>query len=203
MAISQSAGRVVKPLVFAGCLLPLTLLVWRAATGGLGANPISEAIHETGDWTLRFVLLTLAVTPFSRLSGRREAAGLRRPLGLFAFFYGCLHFLTYLALDQFFDLRAVVADIVKRPYITVGLIGLAAMAPLAVTSTSRAFGRLGERRWKRLHELIYLTAVAGVVHYWWSVKADLFWPQAYAALLALLLGYRAAVAVRARRPASF
>jgi sulfoxide reductase heme-binding subunit YedZ len=199
MTTNERIRQVVKPLVFAVCLIPLALLLSRAVAGQLGANPISEVTHRTGDWTLRFVLITLAVTPLRRVSGWSALIRLRRMLGLFAFFYGCLHFLTYLVLDQFFDLGAIVTDIAKRPFITIGFTGFLAMVPLALTSTHAMFGRLEERAWGRLHRLIYLTAIAGVVHYWWLVKADLFWPQIYAVLVALLLGYRVVAAVRRRR----
>jgi methionine sulfoxide reductase heme-binding subunit len=190
--------RTVKPLLLAVCLLPAGLLAWRAAAGGLGANPISELLHGTGDWTLRFVLLTLVITPLRGLSGWSAATRLRRMLGLFAFFYGCLHVLTYLVLDQGLDLAAILQDVVKRPYITAGLAGFAAMVPLALTSTQAMVRRLGGGAWTWLHRLVYLTAIAGVVHYWWLVKADLRQPQIYAALLALLLGYRVVAALRAR-----
>jgi methionine sulfoxide reductase heme-binding subunit len=199
MTTATAWRRLAKPLVFAACLLPAASLAWRAATGELGANPISEITHRTGDWTLRFVLITLAVTPLRRLSGRASLATLRRMVGLFAFFYASLHFLTYVVLDQFFDLPGIVRDIVRRPYITAGLIGLLSMIPLALTSTAASMRRLGERTWQRLHRLVYLTAVAGVVHYWWSVKADTRLPAIYAGITAVLLGIRAGIALAGRR----
>jgi sulfoxide reductase heme-binding subunit YedZ len=194
--------RAVKPLLFGACLVPAGLLAWRAAAGGLGPNPIGELLHGTGEWTLRFVLLTLAITPLRGLSGWTAASRLRRMLGLFAFFYGCLHFLTYLVLDQFFDLRAIVQDVAKRPYITVGFAGFAAMIPLALTSTTAMVKRLGGGAWAWLHRLVYVTAVAGVVHFWWLVKADLRRPQIYAALLALLFAFRIVETLRERRRGS-
>jgi methionine sulfoxide reductase heme-binding subunit len=198
MTTNEWIRRVVKPLVFTACLVPLALLLSRAVAGGLGANPISEITHTTGDWTLRFVLITLTVTPLRRLSGWNAVIRLRRMLGLFAFFYGCLHFLTYLVLDQFFDVGAIVKDIAKRPYITIGFTGFLAMIPLALTSTAASIRRLGGRAWERLHRLIYLTAIAGVVHFWWSVKADVRRPQIYAGLATLLLAFRVAAALQKR-----
>jgi methionine sulfoxide reductase heme-binding subunit len=181
------------------CVLPAAWLAWRAAAGDLGANPIDELLHRTGDWTLRFVLITLAVAPVRRLSGVAVLPGLRRTVGLFAFFYGCLHLLSYVVLDQFFDIPGIVGDIVRRPYITAGFVGYAAMVPLALTSTAASVNRLGARRWRRLHRLIYVTAVAGVAHYWWSVKADVRLPAAYAAAVLLFLGIRAAEVLRGAR----
>ena len=199
MTTNEWIRRVVKPLVFAACLIPLAQLLSRAVTGQLGANPISEITHRTGDWTLRFVLITLTVTPLRRVSGWNALVRMRRMLGLFAFFYGSLHFLTYLVLDQFFDCSAIVKDVAKRPYITVGFTGFVAMVPLALTSTTAMIRRLGGRAWGRLHRLIYLTAIAGVVHFWWLVKADVFRPQIYAGLLACLLAFRVVVALQKRR----
>ena len=202
MTSDEWIRRAVKPLLFGACLVPAGLLAWRAAAGGLGPNPIGELLHGTGEWTLRFVLLTLAITPLRGLSGWTAASRLRRMLGLFAFFYGCLHFLTYLVLDQFFDLQAIVQDVAKRPYITVGFAGFAAMIPLALTSTTAMVKRLGGGAWAWLHRLVYVTAVAGVVHFWWLVKADLRRPQIYAALLALLFAFRIVETLRERRRGS-
>ncbi|MCM3879887.1 MAG: sulfoxide reductase heme-binding subunit YedZ [Vicinamibacterales bacterium] len=196
-----------KPTVLAAGLLPLLVLIWRAFNAALGANPLLEITHETGDWTLRFIVITLAITPVRRLTGWHALIRFRRMMGLYAFFYGSLHFLIYVIADRFAGLdfrdgiwawstaRGLVAsiweDVYKRPYITVGFIGLAAMAPLAVTSTTGWIRRLGGRNWNRLHRLIYATAVAGVIHYWWLVKADILHPAIYASLVALLLGFRA------------
>lgn len=181
--------RLSKPLVFIACLLPLAWLLWRFGSDQLGVNPVETLSHRTGDWSLRFLLLTLAVTPLRRLTGWNGAQRFRRMLGLFAFFYASLHFLVYLVFDQFFDLTAILADIAKRPYITVGFAAFVLLIPLAVTSTQRMIKRLG-RSWTRLHRLVYLIAVLGVLHYLWLVKADLREPLLYAAILGVLLGYR-------------
>jgi sulfoxide reductase heme-binding subunit YedZ len=188
--------RVLKPTVFVAALTPFLYLLWRAATGRLSANPIEDITLTTGLWTLRFVLITLAVTPIRRLTGWHAVIRLRRMLGLFAFFYGTLHLLTYVVLDQFFAWHYILADIAKRPYITVGFAAFVLMIPLAVTSTAGMIRRLGGRRWALLHRLIYLTAIGGVVHYLWKVKADTRDPLAYGAVLAALLAFRAVAAVR-------
>ena len=179
-----------KPLVFCVSLLPLVWLCWLAWQDRLGANPVETLSHRTGDWSLRFLLLTLAVTPLRRLSGWNWLLKFRRMLGLFAFFYVCLHLGVYLIFDQFFDPSAILEDIAKRPYITVGFAGFLLLIPLAVTSTNGMIKRLG-RNWQRLHRLVYLIAVLGVVHYWWLVKSDLTGPLIYSAILAALLGVRA------------
>ncbi|MCB1825757.1 MAG: protein-methionine-sulfoxide reductase heme-binding subunit MsrQ [Candidatus Competibacteraceae bacterium] len=179
-----------KPLVFCVSLLPLAWLCWLAWQDRLGTNPVETLSHRTGDWSLRFLLLTLAVTPLRRLSGWNWLLKFRRMLGLFAFFYVCLHFGVYLIFDQFFDLPAILEDIAKRPYITVGFAGFLLLIPLAATSTNGMIKRLG-RNWRRLHRLVYLIGVLGVVHYWWLVKADISEPLLYAGLLTALLGYRA------------
>jgi methionine sulfoxide reductase heme-binding subunit len=197
-----------KPLVFAAALVPFAHLVWRGVNGNLTADPLVEITNETGLWTLRFVVITLAITPVRRLSGWNAIIRFRRMLGLFAFFYAMLHFLTYLVGDRFASLdfpdgfvawstfinlmASIWEDIAKRPYITVGFIAFVSMIPLALTSTAGWIRRLGGRNWQRLHRLIYLTGIAGVVHYWWRVKADTLHPLIYAVLVALLLGYRLA-----------
>lgn len=178
-----------KPLVFAVSLLPLAWMVWLGWQDQLGANPVETLSHRTGDWSLRFLLLTLAVTPLRRLNGWNWLQRFRRMLGLFAFFYVCLHFSVYLVFDQFFDGRAIVADIAKRPYITVGFAGWLLLIPLAVTSTNGMIKRLG-RNWQRLHRLVYLIGALGVLHYLWLVKADITEPLVYAGVLTVLLGYR-------------
>ncbi len=179
-----------KPLVFCVSLLPLIWLCWLAWQDRLGANPVETLSHRTGDWSLRFLLLTLAVTPLRRLSGWNWLLRFRRMLGLFAFFYVCLHLGVYLIFDQFFDPSAILEDIAKRPYITVGFAGFLLLIPLAATSTNGMIKRLG-RNWQRLHRLVYLIGMLGVVHYWWLVKADISEPLLYAGLLTMLLGYRA------------
>ena len=178
-----------KPLVFCVSLLPVAWLCWLTWHDQLGTNPVETLSHRTGDWSLRFLLLALAITPLRRLSGWNGLQKLRRMLGLFAFFYVCLHFSVYLIFDQFFDLSAILEDIAKRPYITVGFLGFLLLIPLAITSTNSMIKRLG-RNWQRLHRLVYLIGVLGVMHYWWLVKADIREPALYAALLAALLGYR-------------
>jgi sulfoxide reductase heme-binding subunit YedZ len=179
-----------KPSVFVLCLLPLGRLGWLSASNGLGANPIEFLIRSLGTWTLALLLITLSVTPLRRLTGWNALIRVRRMLGLFAFFYACLHFLAFFGLDQFFDLRAVIADIAKRPYITVGFTCLVLLVPLAVTSTAAMQRRLGGKRWQRLHRLVYLIAIGGVVHYWWLVKKDITQPLLYGLVLVLLLGLR-------------
>jgi methionine sulfoxide reductase heme-binding subunit len=182
-----------KPVVFLACLVPLALLGWKAYAGALGANPIEVITHATGDWTLRFLLITLAVTPIRKLTGRLWLIRFRRMFGLFAFFYGTLHFLTYIWLDKFFDWREMLHDVAKRRFITVGFIGFVLLIPLALTSTAGSIRRLGGKRWQALHRLIYFSAIAGVIHYWWLVKADIILPLEYGVILAVLLGYRIAV----------
>lgn len=181
-----------KPALFLLCSLPLAWLLARAfgvAGLGLGANPIDELQDRLGEWGLRWLLATLCVTPLAVTLRKPWLMGLRRMLGLFAFTYLCLHFLTWLVLDQWFDLRAIAADIVKRPYITVGFAAFLMLVPLAATSTAGWMRRLG-RRWQRLHRLVYPAAILGCTHFWWQVKADWREPAAYAALLAALLGWR-------------
>jgi len=179
-----------KITVFLLAVFPLCKLGLSAYFDDLGANPIEKITRTTGYWTLSFLLITLTITPMRRLSGWSWPARLRRMLGLFVFFYGSLHFLTYLVLDQFFDWTSIVNDIVKRPYITVGFAAFILLIPLAITSTNRMMKRLGGKRWHTLHSLIYLIAVGGVVHYWWLVKKDITNPLAFALLLAVLLGIR-------------
>jgi sulfoxide reductase heme-binding subunit YedZ len=188
--------RVLEPIVFAACLVPVAWLGYGALTGGLGANPIDAVTDETGTWTLRLLLATLAITPLRRLTGWNDLIKVRRMLGLFAFFYGTLHVSTYVVLDQFFDPASILGDIAKRPFITAGFVGFVLMVPLAVTSTAGWIRRLGGRRWQRLHRLAYVSAAAGVVHYYWLVKADVSRPLRYAAVLAVLLGARAVWAWR-------
>jgi methionine sulfoxide reductase heme-binding subunit len=202
----QHRLRWIKPakiLVFLAALGPVGYLAWGAFANQLGANPIEFITRETGTWTLRFLVATLAVSPLRRLTGWNETIRFRRMLGLFAFFYGTLHLLTYVWLDQFFDWAAMAKDVYKRPFITAGATAFVVMLPLAITSTSGMIRRLGGRAWRRLHRLVYLAATAGVVHYWWLVKADIRRPRTYAVILAVLLGYRAVIALRGRGGLSF
>jgi methionine sulfoxide reductase heme-binding subunit len=195
-----------KPLVFLAGLGPVAWLVWAALTNNLSANPLSDITNETGVWTLRFLCATLAITPLRRLTGWNAVIRFRRMAGLFAFFYGTLHFLIYVVADRFAGLdfpdgivalstvrnlaTSVGEDILKRPYITVGFTALTLMVPLAVKSTAGMIRRLGGKRWNQLHRFVYVSAIAGVIHYWWLVKADVSRPQTYAIVVALLLGFR-------------
>ena len=185
----------IKLPVFLLCLFPAFWLAWRGWHEDLTANPLEYITHFTGDWTIRFLVIGLSVTPFRKLLGLPGLIRFRRMLGLFAFFYGCLHFLTYLWLDKLFDLRQIWRDTSKRPFITAGFTAFVLMVPLALTSTAGWIRRLGGKRWQRLHRLIYLSAIAGVVHYYWLVKSDIRLPLFYGALVAVLLLYRAATAV--------
>jgi sulfoxide reductase heme-binding subunit YedZ len=191
--------RRLKPLVFAAGLAPAALLAWKGYQQDLGGNPIEFITHETGDWTIRFLLITLAITPLRYITSLPDLIRLRRMLGLFAFFYGTLHMLTYVWLDQFFSLSSMAHDIVKRPFITAGATGFLAMVPLAVTSTAGWIRRLGGRRWQLLHRSIYLSATAGVIHYYWLVKSDIRMPVFYGAILAMLLAFRVVRTLR-RKP---
>ncbi len=178
-----------KAWIALACLLPLLRLVGLAVGGGLGANPIEFITRSTGTWTLVGLLATLSVTPLRRLTGRADFIRYRRMLGLFTFFYACLHFTTYIWLDQFFDPAAIAKDIVKRPFITVGFTAFVLLIPLAATSTHAMMRRLG-RRWQQWHRLVYPIALLGVIHYLWLVKKDLTEPLVYGTVLALLLAMR-------------
>ena len=193
-----------KRTAFLLCLIPALLLIVRAFTGrlgGLGANPISTITLTTGDWTIYFLLMTLAITPLRRILHQPDFIRFRKMLGLYAFFYACLHFLTLIVFDHFFDFRAVLEDVYKRPFITVGFTAFVLMIPLAITSTTKMIRRLG-KRWQQLHRLVYATAALGVVHYYWLVKSDVTLPLRYAAILALLLACRVYFWWRARQAKS-
>jgi sulfoxide reductase heme-binding subunit YedZ len=183
---TRRIDRLGKPLLFSISLLPLVELCYM----NLGANPVETIIHHMGQWALRFLLITLSITPLRRLSGWNQLLRFRRMLGLFAFFYALLHFLTYLVFDQYFDLTAIADDVIKRPFITVGFLALLLLIPLAVTSTNTMIRRLGARRWQRLHRLVYAIGILVVLHYLWLVKADVAKPLFYAAVLSVLLAYR-------------
>ncbi len=214
---------IVKPLVFLAALGPVGWLLWAGLTGNLSANPLSDLTNETGLWTLRFICITLAITPLRRLTGWNWTIRFRRMMGLYAFFYGSLHFLVYTIADRFAGLEftdgivswstarnlvmSVGEDIYKRPFITIGFTALALILPLAITSTAGWIRRLGGRRWAALHRLVYAAAIAAVVHYYWLVKADVRSPFLYAAIVGVLLLARvywarmkAAVPSRAVRP---
>jgi sulfoxide reductase heme-binding subunit YedZ len=179
-----------KPFVFIACLAPLARLGWKGYNGLLGANPIEVITHSTGDWTLIFLLVTLSVTPLRKLTSQFWLIRYRRMFGLFAFFYATLHFLTYIWLDKFFDVHEMWTDIAKRKFITVGFTAFLLLIPLALTSTRGWIRRLGGERWNLLHRLIYLSAIGGVIHYLWLVKADIRKPLQYGCVLAVLLAYR-------------
>jgi sulfoxide reductase heme-binding subunit YedZ len=205
---------VLKPLVFVASVAPAVYYGWAMATvlnpdfrgPELSANPLSDVTNESGIWALRFLCITLLVSPLRRVTGWNAAIKFRRMIGLFAFFYGTLHFLTYLVLDRFASLdfpngmvswttvrgltASIAADLLKRPFITIGFTAFVVMIPLAITSTTGMIRRLGGKRWQALHRLTYVAAVAGVVHYWWLVKADIRSPAAYGVAIAILLGFR-------------
>ena len=206
MTANQFIRFALKPAVFLAALGPAGWLVWAGLTGNLSANPLSDLTNETGLWTLRFICITLAITPLRRLTGWNAAVRFRRMTGLFAFFYGSLHFLTYVIADRFAGLdfpdgivawstvgnlaMSVSADIYKRPFITVGFTTLMLLLPLAVTSTAGWIRRLGGKRWQALHRVIYVAGLTAILHYWWLVKADITSPQRYAVTVGVLLTFR-------------
>jgi methionine sulfoxide reductase heme-binding subunit len=177
----------VKAAVFAACLIPFVRLVVLGFGDGLGANPIEYITHSTGWWTLTFLMITLAVTPLRRLLAQPWLLRLRRMLGLYAFFYASLHFITYIWLDQFFDWNEIVKDVIKRPFITFGFAAFVLLIPLAATSTNAMVKRLGAKRWQWLHRLVYPIGTLGAVHFWWLVKKDVSEPLLFALVLAGLL----------------
>ena len=210
---NQTIRWVLKPAVFLAALVPAALLLQRVFTGNLGADPLAEITNETGIWTLRLLCVTLAITPLRRLTGWNAAIRFRRMIGLFAFFYGTLHFLIFIVADRWASLgfpsplawqtvralgASMVGEISKRPYITVGFTAWVCMLALASTSTTGWIRRLGAKRWQALHRLVYAAAIAGVVHYWWSVKADVRNPRAYAVVVGALLAFRIVVWARKR-----
>lgn len=204
VAARGSRPDLVYAAVWLACLAPLGWLGWRLLSGDLGANPIETLVRQLGVWGLRLLLVGLALTPAARLLRQPRLIRFRRTIGLFAFAYVLLHLSTYVGVDQFFDWQAIGKDILKRPYITIGMLGFLLLVPLAATSTNAAIRRLGPVRWRRLHRLIYLIAPLGVLHYYLLVKADTRPPLIYAAILAVLLGWRVWEAFRRRRkqPAS-
>ena len=190
--------KIAKPLAFVLCLVPIAWLVTRALTGRLGINPVEDIELTTGIWSLRFLVFTLMVTPIRRLTGWNRIIQYRRMLGLFAFFYTALHFLTYISLDQFFAVGFIVKDVIKRPFITMGFTAFVLMIPLAVTSTKGWIRRLG-RRWQVLHRLIYISAVCAAIHYLWKVKVMIGSPVYYAIAIGLLLAFRIAWQLRSAK----
>jgi methionine sulfoxide reductase heme-binding subunit len=190
--------RVIKPVVFVACLWPVAWLTYGVLMDALGANPIAEITNETGVSTLRFLAITLLITPLRKLTKWNVLIRYRRMFGLFAFFYGCLHFTTYVWLDQFFALDDIVKDVMKRPFITVGFTAFVLMIPLALTSTAASIRRLGGKRWNLLHRLVYVSAALGVIHYLWLVKADTIRPIRYGVIIGALLLARVLLAWRSR-----
>ncbi|MCL5975925.1 MAG: protein-methionine-sulfoxide reductase heme-binding subunit MsrQ [Gammaproteobacteria bacterium] len=179
-----------KWLVFCVSLLPLFWLVYALLSDQLGANPIEAVTRDTGLWALRFIMLTLLISPLRKLTGINEFIRFRRMLGLFAFFYASVHMLLYLGLDQFFDVQEIWLDIIKRPFITVGFISFLLLIPLTITSTDKMIKKLGGRRWKKLHYLIYLIVVLSCLHFYMLVKQDKTEPVIYLLIVILLLGFR-------------
>jgi methionine sulfoxide reductase heme-binding subunit len=188
-------SRWTKILLFLACLLPAIKLGYRMYSR-LIPLPVEVVTHTTGDWTIWFILITLSITPLRALLNQPLIVRFRRILGLYAFFYGCLHFSVWLWLDQDFDLHSMWGDILKRKFITLGMLGLLLMIPLAATSTAWAVRKMGFKNWQRLHRLIYFTALAGVIHYYWLVKSDVRLPLLYCAILAVLMIYRVIVWTR-------
>jgi len=191
----------IKAVLFLACLLPFANLAWGVASDALGANPVEAVTRSLGRWILYLLCATLAVSPLRRLTGAHWLLRLRRMLGLFAFFYAALHFTTYIWLDQWFDVAEIAKDVVMRPFITVGFTAFVLLIPLAATSTDAMQRRLG-RSWSRLHRMVYVISVLGVVHFWWLVKRDVTEPAMFAAAMTLLLGVRLLWAARERSPAS-
>ena len=203
MAASRSINmKWIKPPVFLLCLVPLANLAWKAFHEMLGANPVQVIEHSTGTWALVGLCVTLAITPLRRLTQQNWLIRFRRMFGLFAFFYGCLHLTTYIWLDEDFDFAGMLPDVYKRPFITAGFTAFVLMVPLAVTSTSGMIRRLGGKRWQLLHRLIYLSAIAGAIHYYWLVKSDETVPLRFASVVAILLGYRMVAYLLERRLAA-
>lgn len=197
-ALPEKYLRPLKLLAFVVCLGPVFVLTWKGFYSLLGANPIDVITRTTGRWTLTFLLITLSITPLRRITKLAWLIRFRRMFGLFAFFYGSLHLLTYVWLDKFFDVHDMLHDIAKRRFITAGMTAWALMLPLALTSTAGWIRRLGGKRWQKLHRLIYFSAVAGVVHFMWLVKADLRRPLTYGAVLVVLLAFRIFLWIKTR-----
>lgn len=189
--------RLGKPAVFTICLIPLVCYVFWFFTDSLGANPVEALTRRTGDWALRVLLVTLTISPLRRLTGWHLLAQYRRMLGLFTFFYVCVHLSLYITLDKFFDLAEIIEDVIKRPFITAGFVSFVLLLPLAATSTNKMIGIL-QHRWVQLHRLVYLVVILAVLHFWWMVKIDTREPAIYAIILATLLGFRLAFYLRTK-----
>ena len=185
-------NRWTKPIVFILCLVPVGAIAWPFLHGNIIPDPAAFIQHATGDWILRFLVITLTITPLRKLLGLPELIRFRRMFGLFAFSYACLHFFTYIGFDKLFDMSEILKDVAKRPYITVGFTGFVLLIPLAITSTAGWIRRLGGRRWQMLHRLIYISAMCGVIHYYWLVKSAVIRPLTYGAIVAILLAWRVA-----------
>lgn len=199
--ISDRQLRLVKIGLFTAALVPAAHLGWDLAFDGLGPNPVEALQRRTGTWTFNFLLLTLTITPLRGISGAHWLVRLRRMLGLYTFFYGTLHFLTFIGFDHAFDPGEIARDVLKRPFATVGFAAWALMLPLALTSSNRAIRALGGKRWQALHRSVYAVGILAAIHYFWLVKATaLLWPLLYAALLAVLLGWRARERIRRHGP---
>jgi sulfoxide reductase heme-binding subunit YedZ len=192
----------VKVVVFVAALLPLAYLVWKALHNDLGANPVEFVTHATGDWALIFLLSSLAITPLRKLTKFPDLIRFRRMLGLYSFFYASMHLLTFVGLDHHFHWAEVVPDVYKRPFVTAGFTAWLLMVPLALTSTTWSIRKLGGKNWQRLHWLVYFSAIAAVVHYWWLVKKDITDPLIYAVILGVLLASRIVTKGIGRRPSA-
>jgi len=190
-----------KVVIFLNALVPLALLLWDVYWKRVGVNPVEFMTRTTGMLTLIFLMITLALTPARKVTGANWIVKFRRMLGLYAFFYGTLHLITYVWFDRYFNLRSVVSDVVQRPFIAIGMTAFFLMAPLALTSTNQMIKRLGGKRWAKLHRLVYLAGIAGVVHFWMLVKSDIRLPLTFAFILFLLLGYRVLVRIDNRQQA--
>lgn len=201
MTLNERQLHALKALTFVAALMPLAHLVWQAFSGGLGANPVETITHTTGDWTFNFLLLTLTITPLRTIAKLPWLARFRRMLGLFTFFYATLHFLTFTGFDHAFDLNEMLKDVLKRPFVTVGFAAFVLLIPLAATSFNRAIRWLGGKRWQELHRSVYAIGILAAVHYFWLVKITaILWPLLYAAILAVLLGWRARERMRRYGP---
>lgn len=198
MKLSSKQIAVLKVVVFIVCLVPLAQLGWGLYQDTLGANPVETLIRSLGRWALKFLLITLAITPLRKLTGWGWLMRFRRMLGLYAFFYAAVHWSVYLGLDQSFDWIAIAKDIIKRPFITMGMLAFTMLLPLAITSTNGMVRRMGFDNWQKLHRAVYAVGICAVLHFWWLVKLDATWPKIYAAVLALLLGMRLVWRWRAR-----
>jgi sulfoxide reductase heme-binding subunit YedZ len=192
-------SKLTKAVVFAACLVPVALLIWRGLHNDLSADPIAFITHRTGDWTLRFLVITLAITPLRKILHLPQLIRFRRMMGLFAFFYVCLHFTTWIWLDKNFVWPELWKDVLKRPFITIGFTGFMLLIPLAITSTAGWIRRMGGKRWQMLHRLVYVIAVLGVIHYYWLVKSDVRKPVFYGFMVVVLLVSRLATWLIGRR----